>query len=72
MMLNAETIIEIQFVTKDQLAPQLLVTLMRRHVGLCPDMAEMRKLHSNPQSYVLVSRNREILVRSHKAIQSLC
>src|ERR1700685_3810971 len=45
MMLDAERIIEAEFVASLQFAPQLFVTPMRRHSGLGPDMGEMREFH---------------------------
>src|SRR5580692_9321993 len=45
MMLDAERIIEAELVARGQFAPQLLVTLMRRHPGLGPDVGEVREFH---------------------------
>src|ERR1700730_1686134 len=44
-MLDAERLIEAERVAQLQLAPQLFVTLMRRHSGLGPDMGKMREFH---------------------------
>src|SRR6185437_10663161 len=44
MMLDAEAVIEAKLVAEHQLAPQFLVAPMRRHIGLGPDMTEVREL----------------------------
>jgi hypothetical protein len=46
MMLDAERMIEAERVAQLQLAPQLLVALMRRHSGLGPDMGEVGEFHA--------------------------
>ncbi len=46
MMLDAKRIIEAEPVAQFELAPQLLITLMRRHAGLGPDVGEVREFHS--------------------------
>jgi hypothetical protein len=45
MMFDAEAVIEPEFVTQLKLAPQLLVTLVRIHAWLTPDMGKMGELH---------------------------
>src|ERR1700722_5432206 len=45
MMLDAERMIEPDLVAQFQLAPELLVALMRRHAGLGPDMGKVREFH---------------------------
>src|SRR5579872_7423658 len=45
-MFDAKAVIETKLVAQLQLAPQLFVTLMRRHSGLGPDVAEMREFHA--------------------------
>jgi hypothetical protein len=45
MMFDAEAVIEPEFVTQLKLAPQLLVTLVRIHARLTPDMRKMSELH---------------------------
>ena len=47
MMLDAEGVIETDIVAQSELAPELLVALMRRHAGLGPDMGKMREFHRN-------------------------
>ena len=44
-MLDAERMVEAKFVAERKLAPQLLVTLVRRHAGLGPDMGEVGEFH---------------------------
>ena len=45
MMLDAEAVVEAEVVTELKLAPELLVALVRGHVGLAPDMGEVGKFH---------------------------
>jgi hypothetical protein len=45
MMLDTKRVVEAEFVAQLQLAPQLLVTLLRRHSGLGPDVGEMGEFH---------------------------
>ena len=45
MVLDAEAEVEAEVVAERKLAPELFVTLMRRHAGLAPDMGEMSELH---------------------------
>jgi len=44
-MLDAETVVEAELVAELKLAPELLVALMRGHVGLAPDMGEVSEFH---------------------------
>src|SRR6185312_15838547 len=46
MMFDAERVVEAERVAQLQLAPKLLVTLMRSHAWFAPDMRKMGKLHS--------------------------
>ena len=45
MMLDAERMVEAELVAQCKLAPELLVTRVRRHAGLRPDVGEMGKFH---------------------------
>ena len=45
MMFDAKCTVEPDFIAQRELAPELLVALMRRHAGLGPDMREMREFH---------------------------
>ena len=45
VMFHAEGVVKARVVANLQLAPQLLVALMRSHVGLGPDVGEMREFH---------------------------
>ena len=45
MMLDAEAVVEAEVVAERKLAPELLVALMRGHVGLAPDMGEVGEFH---------------------------
>ena len=45
MVLDAETVVEIEFVRRRHFAPQLRVALSRVHAGLVPDVREMGKFH---------------------------
>ena len=45
MMLDAKGVVEPDLVAHCELAPELLIALMRRHAGLGPDVGEMRELH---------------------------
>ena len=45
MMLDAEAVVEAEVVAERKLAPELLVALVRGHVGLAPDMGEVGEFH---------------------------
>src|ERR1035438_3291621 len=45
VMFDAEAVIEAKSVAEFKLAPQLLITLVRVHSRLAPDMRKMRELH---------------------------
>jgi hypothetical protein len=45
MMFDAKGVVEADLIAQRELAPKLLVALMRRHAGLGPDMRKMRELH---------------------------
>jgi hypothetical protein len=44
-MLDAERLIEAEFVAQLQFAPELLVAFVRGHSGLGPDVGEVSKFH---------------------------
>ena len=52
MMLDAERLVEAKFVAQLQLAPELLVALVRRHAGLGPDVGKVGKFHEITSSMV--------------------
>jgi hypothetical protein len=57
MMFDAKCAIEPDFIAQRELAPKLLVALMRRHAGLGPDMRKMRELHAADPSIETMARN---------------
>jgi hypothetical protein len=45
VMLDTKSEVETEIVAQAEFAPKLFISLMRRHVGLGPDMRKMRELH---------------------------
>jgi hypothetical protein len=55
MVLDAKAEVEAEVVAQLELAPELLVSLMRRHVGLAPDMGKMGEFHGGSSFAALVA-----------------
>src|SRR5476649_1573817 len=50
VMLDRKSVVETDLIRKHELAPQLLVALVRRHTLLAPNVRKMRELHERRSS----------------------
>jgi hypothetical protein len=50
MMLDAERLVEAEFVAQCELAPKLLIARVRRHPGLGPDVGEVGEFHGSKRA----------------------
>jgi hypothetical protein len=55
MMLDAETVVEAEFIAELELAPQFLVAPSRCHSRLGPDVGKMSELHEGMANFGIES-----------------